>query len=75
MFAWLVLGELSKYIDNKWQKVDPADRLQLTRLEGQVWIALFNLLMGPDCQQKYAFNPHNKSQILKVWKTVQDASY
>eukprot|EP00057_Strongylocentrotus_purpuratus_P030509 XP_781892.3 PREDICTED: zinc finger MYND domain-containing protein 10 [Strongylocentrotus purpuratus] len=59
-------GKLSKYIDNKWQEVAPADRLQLTRLEGQVWIALFNLLMGPDCQQKYAFNPHNKAQILKL---------
>lgn len=59
-------GQLSKYIDNKWQEVAPADRLQLTRLEGQVWISLFNLLMGPDCQQKYAFSPHNKAQILKL---------
>ncbi|XP_072176956.1 zinc finger MYND domain-containing protein 10-like [Diadema setosum] len=59
-------GKLSKYVDGKWQEVAPSERLTLTRLEGQVWIALFNLLMGPDCQQKYAFNPHNKSQILKL---------
>nr|XP_054751813.1 zinc finger MYND domain-containing protein 10-like [Lytechinus pictus] len=59
-------GKLTKYIDNKWQEVAPSDRLQLTKLEGQVWIALYNLLMGPDCQQKYAFNPHNKAQILKL---------
>jgi len=46
----------------------PADeRLKLTQLEGQVWIALFKLLMDRECQQKYELNSHSKTTILKVY--------
>ena len=61
-----ITGKLRKLIDNKWQSIPVQERLKLTRLEGQVWIALFNLLMGNACQQKYEFNTYNKTQILKV---------
>ena len=40
--------------------------MTLTKTEGQVWLSLFNLLMNPECNQKYDFNSFNKSQILKV---------
>ncbi len=42
------------------------ERLKLTRLEGQVWIALYNLLMGSTTQEKYEFNTYNKNQVLKL---------
>ncbi|XP_006822750.1 zinc finger MYND domain-containing protein 10-like, partial [Saccoglossus kowalevskii] len=58
--------KLLKYIDGKWQEVPMSERLKLTKLEGQIWIAMFNLLMGPECQRKYEFNSHNKNQILKL---------
>ena len=32
----------------------------------KVWLALYQLLMNPDCQQKYELNNHNKQSILKV---------
>ncbi|XP_019634170.1 PREDICTED: zinc finger MYND domain-containing protein 10-like [Branchiostoma belcheri] len=59
-------GRLRKYVDGKWQEVPPEDRMRLTKIEGQVWIALYNVLMGPDCQQKYEYNDYNKNQVLKV---------
>ncbi|XP_070559668.1 zinc finger MYND domain-containing protein 10-like [Ptychodera flava] len=59
-------GKLMKNIDGKWQEVPMAERLKLTKLEGQVWIAIFNLLMGSECQQKYEFNQFNKDQVLKL---------
>ena len=59
-------GELLKYDNGRWGEVAPSNRLKLTKTEGQVWLSLYHLLLHPDCQQKYEFNSHNKSVILKV---------
>lgn len=59
-------GALEKYMDGRWQKIPSEDSLKITKLDGQVWISLFNLLLREDCQRKYDFNNFNKNQILKV---------
>lgn len=60
------VGELQKHVDGKWQKVPAEDHLKMTKLDGQVWITLYNLLLKEDCQRKYDFNSFNKNQLLKV---------
>ncbi|XP_036956889.1 zinc finger MYND domain-containing protein 10 [Acanthopagrus latus] len=59
-------GEVEKYINSRWQKIPVEDRLKITKLDGQVWISLFNLLLREDCQRKYDFNNFNKNQLLKL---------
>ncbi|XP_008287578.1 zinc finger MYND domain-containing protein 10 [Stegastes partitus] len=59
-------GELQKYVDGKWQKIPAEDRLKMTKLDGQVWLSLYNLLLKEDCQRKYDFNSFNKNQLLKL---------
>ncbi|KAG8007716.1 Zinc finger MYND domain-containing protein 10 [Nibea albiflora] len=59
-------GELEKYMNSRWQKIPVEDRLKMTKLDGQVWISLYNLLLKEDCQRKYDFNSFNKSQLLKI---------
>ncbi|XP_034169870.2 zinc finger MYND domain-containing protein 10 isoform X3 [Pangasianodon hypophthalmus] len=59
-------GNLQKYEGGKWREIPAEDRLKMTKLEGQVWIALLNLLLKPDCQRKYDFNNFNKNQLLKL---------
>uniref|UniRef100_A0A4W6CHC0 Zinc finger MYND domain-containing protein 10 n=1 Tax=Lates calcarifer TaxID=8187 RepID=A0A4W6CHC0_LATCA len=58
--------KVEKYINSKWQKIPAEDRLKMTKLDGQVWISLYNLLLKEDCQRKYDFNNFNKSQLLKL---------
>uniref|UniRef100_A0A6Q2XAG4 Zinc finger MYND domain-containing protein 10 n=1 Tax=Esox lucius TaxID=8010 RepID=A0A6Q2XAG4_ESOLU len=55
-----------KYINGKWQKIPPEDHLKMTKLDGQIWIALYNLVLKEDCQRKYDFNNFNKNQLLKL---------
>uniref|UniRef100_A0A8C6SWE3 Zinc finger MYND domain-containing protein 10 n=1 Tax=Neogobius melanostomus TaxID=47308 RepID=A0A8C6SWE3_9GOBI len=55
-----------KYISDKWQEIPVEDQLKMTKVEGQVWIALYNLLLSENCQQKYEFNNYNKNQLLKL---------
>ncbi|KAM8755978.1 zinc finger MYND domain-containing protein 10 [Acanthopagrus schlegelii] len=59
-------GKVEKYINSRWQKIPVEDRLKITKLDGQVWISLFNLLLREDCQRKYDFNNFNKNQLLKL---------
>ncbi|XP_068701854.1 zinc finger MYND domain-containing protein 10-like [Montipora foliosa] len=58
--------KLMKFIDNKWKVISENERLQLTKTEGQVWLAVYQLLMNEDCQRKYEFNSYSKEQILKL---------
>ncbi|KAM9859162.1 zinc finger MYND domain-containing protein 10 [Aulostomus maculatus] len=59
-------GEVEKYLNGKWEKIPVEDRVKMTKLDGQVWISLYNLLLREDCQRKYDFNSFNKSQLLKL---------
>eukprot|EP00055_Hartaetosiga_balthica_P014926 m.85094 g.85094 ORF g.85094 m.85094 type:complete len:452 (-) comp8728_c2_seq1:232-1587(-) len=58
--------------NNEWVDVPPGDRFNLTKNEGQVWIALYNLLMEPECRKKYAFTTYNKNHILKLRSHLND---
>jgi hypothetical protein len=58
---------LEKYSENnRWEKVPRHERFQLTKPEAQVWLALYNLLMEPECRRKYEFSSYNKNEILKL---------
>ncbi|XP_047439498.1 zinc finger MYND domain-containing protein 10 [Mugil cephalus] len=59
-------GEVQKYMNGKWQKIPAEDHLKMTKLDGQVWLSLHNLLLKEDCQRKYDFNSFNKDQLLKL---------
>ncbi|XP_069500209.1 zinc finger MYND domain-containing protein 10 [Ambystoma mexicanum] len=59
-------GQLQKYESGNWHPVTGEDQFKMTKLDGQVWIAIYNLLLTPECQQKYNLNSFNKSQLLKL---------
>ncbi|NXK88545.1 ZMY10 protein, partial [Formicarius rufipectus] len=59
-------GKLKKFENGVWHVVTPEDQVKMTKLDGQVWLALINLLLSPECQRKYHFNGFNKSQLLKL---------
>ncbi|NXJ14341.1 ZMY10 protein, partial [Odontophorus gujanensis] len=59
-------GKLKKFENGAWHVVPPEDQMKMTKLDGQVWLALLNLLLSPRCQQKYHFDGFNKSQLLKL---------
>jgi len=58
--------QLEKFIDNKWQPVSHEDRHRLTKLEGQVWLCLYNLLMEETCRKRYNFNTVRKEAIMRL---------
>ncbi|NWR74619.1 ZMY10 protein, partial [Centropus unirufus] len=65
-------GKLKKFENGVWYVVPPEDQVKMTKLDGQVWIALLNLLLSPECQRKYHLNGFNKSQLLKLRPFLTD---
>ncbi|TRY95184.1 hypothetical protein DNTS_032480 [Danionella cerebrum] len=65
-YLFIPEGPLEKYIEGRWRRIQPEDQLKLSKHDGQLWMALLNLMLKPDCQRKYDFNSFNKSQLLKV---------
>ncbi|NXB77725.1 ZMY10 protein, partial [Donacobius atricapilla] len=65
-------GELKKFENGMWHVVPPEDQVKMTKLDGQVWLALLNVLLSPECQRKYHFNDFNKSQLLKLRAFLTD---
>ncbi|XP_040214514.1 zinc finger MYND domain-containing protein 10 isoform X2 [Rana temporaria] len=59
-------GQLQKYENGRWLSVPAEDQQKMTKLDGQVWIALYNLLLRSECQQKYNINNFTKGQLLKL---------
>ncbi|XP_064633011.1 zinc finger MYND domain-containing protein 10-like [Lineus longissimus] len=59
-------GHVMKYVDNKWQEFSHQDSMKLSKIEGQVWLTLYHLLMDQDCQRKYELDDHKKNSILKL---------
>ncbi|KAG8436162.1 hypothetical protein GDO86_007314 [Hymenochirus boettgeri] len=59
-------GHLQKYENSRWFPVPDEDQLKMTKLDGQAWISLYNLLLRPECQQKYNINSFTKGQLLKL---------
>ena len=65
-------GKWQKYDDQKWSDVAPANLMKLTKLEGQLWLALYNLLCDKEFRQRYYFNTHRKDSLLRVRKYIND---
>lgn len=65
-------GKFKKFENGTWHVVPPEDQLKMTKLDGQVWLALLNLLLSPECQHKYHFDGFNKSQLLKLRAFLTD---
>ena len=68
----LKTGKWQKLIDNKWTDVLPIDLLKLTKLEGQVWLALYHLLAKQVFRERYHLNTFRKAQLLRARKYLND---
>lgn len=58
--------EYERYQDNMWKVIPKDDLYLLGKVEAQVWIALYNLLLDPECQKNYNYNNYNHEIILRV---------
>ncbi|CAF3421211.1 unnamed protein product [Rotaria sp. Silwood1] len=66
-------GTLMRHIEGKWQTISIEDRYIIPKIEGQVWLALYQLLLSPHCLQKYEYTDYNKNRITKLRAHLNEA--
>ncbi|XP_069849579.1 zinc finger MYND domain-containing protein 10 [Dipodomys merriami] len=65
-------GKLQRFESGRWQTVVPSEQQKLSKLDGQVWIALYNLLLSPEARARYCFTSFAKGQLLKLQAFLTD---
>jgi zinc finger MYND domain-containing protein 10 len=65
-------GHWEKLIEYKWEKVEPINLLQVTKLEGQPWLALYHLVAKDTFRERYHLNSFRKGQFLRVRKYLNE---
>jgi len=61
-----VNGNKQIFDNNKWIPVQHHDEQLIVKLEGQVWLTLYQLLLHPEAQRKYNYTTQRRTQLLKV---------
>nr|XP_012626840.1 zinc finger MYND domain-containing protein 10 isoform X2 [Microcebus murinus] len=67
-------GKLQQFEGGHWQTVAPSEQQKLSKLDGQVWIALYNLLLSPEARARYCLTSFAKGQLLKIpeiWERLE----
>jgi len=65
-------GKREKYNGGKWVNVPSDEHHMISKLEGQVWLTLYQLVLNPETQRKYEFTSSRKSQLLKLRRYLND---
>lgn len=65
-------GKLQQFENGRWQTVAPSEQQRLNKLDGQVWISLYNLLLSPEAQARYCLTSFVKGQLLKLQAFLTD---
>ncbi|XP_036189357.1 zinc finger MYND domain-containing protein 10 isoform X2 [Myotis myotis] len=65
-------GKLQQFEGGRWQTVAPSEQQKMSKLDGQVWIALYNLLLSPEARARYCLTGFAKGQLLKLRAFLTD---
>jgi len=58
--------KLEKFVDNAWVETRTEDMYQLTSIEAELWLIVYNLAMDKECQKKYKYNEMRQNEIMKL---------
>ncbi|XP_033223703.1 zinc finger MYND domain-containing protein 10 [Belonocnema kinseyi] len=58
--------------DGKWKKVSPQEEDKISRIEGQVWFGLREILLNHRCAPYYEITEFRQSQLLKLQKYMHE---
>eukprot|EP00794_Sanderia_malayensis_P007456 gene7455-8278_t len=66
-------GKVQMFVNKEWSDLSASESIKLQKIEGQIWITLYRLLMSEEAQRKYEFTNHRKNTILKLRKFLNEA--
>ena len=64
---------MEKYEDQKWMPIPKAETHKLTKTEGQIWLAIYNMFMCREANRKYEITTFRKSNLLRLRKYINES--
>lgn len=65
-------GETEKWEDQKWQVVPKAEGNRVTKVEAQIWLAIYNMFLCQDSNRKYEVTSFRKQNLLRLRKYLNE---
>jgi zinc finger MYND domain-containing protein 10 len=59
-------GKREKWEESKWMEVPAHEFSRIPKIEGQLWIAIYNLLMTKESAERYEITDYRKGTLLRV---------
>ncbi|KAI8833375.1 hypothetical protein BC829DRAFT_448712 [Chytridium lagenaria] len=67
-------AKLAYFEGGVWKECDLDDVNRIRKVEAQVWILLYNLLMDNECRRKYTYTPYNHGMVLRLKPFLTETS-
>jgi len=65
-------GEFEKFDNNEWKVIAEDDVCTLPKLSSQLWLTIYNLVMDPQCRQRYEMKSHRKDNLLRLRRFLNE---
>lgn len=65
-------GIQEKFEDNKWAEIKPHEKGKITKLEGQIWLTIYNMFMTQASNQKYELTTFRKANLMRLKKYMNE---
>jgi hypothetical protein len=65
-------GEIEKFEDQRWQKLEIKDHNRVTKVEGQIWLTIYNMFLSQDSNRKYEITSFRKTNLLRLRKYLNE---
>lgn len=75
MKPWIrknVKGDTEKFEDQKWQVVPEKEQNKITKIEAQIWLAIYSLFTSQEANRKYEITTFRKSNLLRLRKYLNE---
>jgi len=68
-------GEFEKFEKNEWKMIEEDDLCTLPKLNVQVWLAIFNLIMDGENRRRYDMTNIRKDNLLKLRRFLNEVIF
>lgn len=65
-------GAIEKFEDHQWERVEADDEGRLPKLQTQVWLAIYNLVMDQECRSRYELTSFRKENLLRLRRYINE---
>jgi len=65
-------GRIEKFEDHQWERVEADDEGRLPKLQTQVWLAIYNLVMDQECRSRYELTSIRRENLLRLRRYINE---